>query len=347
MRYSHLSVLILFFSTLASAIPARPRPGGGGGGLGGGFHPNRPPRPPATPSPRPGLGAKPGTLPAKPGVGGPGKPGGHFGGGPGPIKPPVNKPVHPPGGYPGGHPGAGDLGKFLGTPQPGHFPGSPGYRPGYAGYHKNEFTQNIYRHFPYHPNYGYPFGKDWCNHFHWHYTRWPYWTAAASGVAIAGWVGASSYSGYGSSQQVVYYPVEPAPPAVYQQSVTEPAAAVSQGQMAKVDDDAEWMNVGAYGIIPYQQKDFAYAVQLATTKDGVVRGIQWDMKANTSSEVSGSIDKKTTKVAWAASAPGSLMFETNVDELTQQESMVNVYDPTTKGLVSWQLIQISEKDLPK
>ena len=88
-------------------------------------------------------------------------------------------------------------------------------------------------------------------------------------------------------------------------------------------------------------------MQLATTKDGVVRGLQWDMKTNTSTEVAGSVDKKTYKVAWQASTPGALMFETNIDELTQKESRVNVYNPTTKGLVSWQLIQIDQADLPK
>jgi len=315
------------------------RPGGGGGHMGGKFKPSKPSMG-AKPQPHPGVGAKPGQLPAKPGGVKPTLPG-HAGGGPGAIKP---KPGTLPG-KPGGKPGAGDVGKFLGSHPPGHFPGTPGHVHGYGGYHKAEFHGHIHDHFPYHPTYGHPFSQAWCGHFHWHYSRWPYWTAAATGAAMAQWIG-SSYTGYGSSQQIVYYPVESAPQEVYEQSVAAPAAAVQAGQAATVSDDVEWMNIGTFGIIPYQASDFAYGIQLATTKDGIVRGIQWDMKNNTSIEIEGSIQKDTLRIAWKAKSADALMYETNVDNLTQQESMVNVYNPKTKGLVSWQLIQIDQKDLP-
>lgn len=337
------SVMVCFCVVASARGGGRARPGGGGGGPGGGFRPSRPaPAPTPRPAPRPGNSARPGTLPAKPGGGVAGRPPTGGGAGPGMVRPrPGTTPARP-----GGRPGAGDVGRFVGGHPPGHFPGAPGHRPGYTGYHKAEFYGPIHNHFPYHPVYGYPFGHDWCAHFHWHYTRWPYWTAAATGAAVASFVGVSAYSGYGYAEQVPYYPVEPAPATVYQNSVAEPAESVSAGQMAAVSDDADWMNLGTFGIIPYKASDFAYAVQLATTKDGIVRGIQWDMKANTSVEVEGSINKDTLKVAWQAKGAGALMFETNVDELTQQESMVNVYDTQTKALVSWQLIQIDQKDLP-
>jgi len=262
------------------------------------------------------------------------------------IKPrPKPGPSIPPGGHPGN---AGDIGKFLGSHPPGHFPANPGYRPGYPGYHKGEFHAPIQNHFPYHPAYGYPLGKPWCDHFqsNWHYHNWPYWAAAGTAVAISNWIGIAGYSGYGYAEQIPTYPVEPAPTQVYEASVTAPAAAVAEGQAAVVEEEAKWMNVGTFGIIPYRGTDFAYAVQLATTSEGIVRGFQWDMKTNTSTEVEGSIAKDTLRIAWQAKTENSFLFETNVDQLTQAESMVNVYDPKTKGLVSWQLIQIEEKDLP-
>jgi len=336
---------LIFFSfalclAQAQAFPGGGRrPGGGGGHLGGKFTPSKPSMGGIS-KPHPAVGPKPGQLPVKPGGTKPQVPG-HAGGGPGFIKPkPGTMPAHP-----GGKPGAGDIGKFLGSQPPGHFPGTPSHVHGYAGYHKTEFHTHINAHFPYHPTYGYPFSKGWCGHFHWHYTQWPYWTAAATGAAMANWIG-SSYTGYGSSQQIVYYPVEAAPQQVYDDSVAAPTAAVEVGQTTPVADDVEWMNVGTFGIIPYQATDFAFGIQLATTKDGIVRGIQWDMKNNTSAEIEGSIQKDTLRIAWKAKTADALMYETNVDNLTQQESMVNVYNPKTKGLVSWQLIQIDQKDLP-
>lgn len=343
MKAHYPLIIALCLGLGASPSDAAPgggrRPGGGGGHVGGGFSPSRP-SPGPRPAPRPSPGPRPGTAPRPPGGEGP-RPPRVGGGGPGPIRPTPSHPI----GTPGGRPGAGDIGKHLGRPPQGHFPGTPGHRPGYGGYHKAEFHQNIYNHFPYHPTYGHPFSHAWCGHFNWHYNHWPYWTAAATGVALAHWVGVGTYTGYESSEQVVYYPVEQAPQEVYAQSVTAPAQAVEVGTKAAVGNDSEWMNIGTFGIIPYKATDFAYAVQLASTKDGILRGIQWDMKANTQVEVTGSIQKDTMRVAWQAK-DGTLMFETNVANLTEAESMVNVYDTKTKGLVSWQLIQIDEKDLP-
>ncbi len=342
-------VLITFLCVPVLNAEARGRrPGGGGGGMGGGYRP-RPSAPSARPnprpSPRPAPGPRPGTRPNRPSPGpgpgaGAGRPGGvRPGPGPGNVRPthPINKP--------GGRPNAGDLDKFIGAHPPGHFPGNPGHRPGYPGYHKAEFHQNIHNHYPYHPIYGYPFSKNWCAHFHWHYSNWPHWTVAATAVALTSYIGVP-YSGYGSAEQIPYYPVEPAPPATYQESVQAPQEAVEAGQQANVPDDSQWMNLGNFGIIPYKATDMKYGIQLATTKDGVLRGIQWDMQANTSVELEGSIQKDTLRVAWQAKTANAPMFETSVDQLTQQESMVNVYDPISKSLVSWQLIQIDEKDLP-
>lgn len=344
---SKLLSLVLILPLIVS-VTSEGRGGFGGGGRmggspGGGFRPSRPSAPatrPARPT-MPSPGPRPGTLPAK----GPSlKPGPRpIGPGtPGAIKPrPGTLPAAP-----GGKPGIGDVGKFLGGAPPGHFPGTPGHRPGFTGYHKAEFHQNIYGHFPYHPAYGYPFGRGWCDHIHWHYHNWPIWTAAATGAALTTWIGAPAYAGYGSSQAVAYYPVEQAPVETYEEQVTAPASAVEYGKATEVSDDAELLNLGTFGVIPNGEKDMAYGLQLTTTKEGIVRGLQWNMKDNTFVEVKGSIEKESLRISWQGQNAGDPYFETNVDQLTQQESYVNVYNPTTKVLISWQLIQIDEKDLP-
>ncbi|MCX6126518.1 MAG: hypothetical protein NTV34_17425 [Proteobacteria bacterium] len=324
--------------------------GGGGGGPGGGFRPSpsRPSMPsrPATMPSRPAPGPRPGTQPVRPnpgnGLPGNGPQNGGFnrpgGAGPGPMTPrPGQLPARP-----GGRPNAGDISGAIGNHPPGHFPGTPGNRPGYTGYHKTEMTQNINRHFVYNPVYGgYPFGRGWCGH------NWPYWTGVATGAAVASWIRLpGGYNGYGSSQQLVYYPVQAAPQAVYDDNVATVSQVVEQGQ-GPVADDAQWLNIGAFGLIVMNQKDIGFSIQLGMTSDGSVRGMQWDMNNNTTVEVVGSIDKDTLRIAWQQKdAPMAPYFETNVDQLTQQESLVNVYDPATKSMVSWQVIQIDEKDLP-
>ena len=353
MKNISFSTMILLSFLLAPRLDARPggggggRIGGGGGGPAAGFRPSSPSRPAAFPASRPATGARPGTLPAKTPISKPGTlPAGPGIGGPGAIKPRPGTPGTLPA-KPGGRPGAGDVGKFLGGAPAGHFPGTPGHRPpGYGGiYHKAEFRAAIPRHFPYHPIYGYPFSKGWYGHLHWHYTRWPVWTVAATSVAVANWIGIG-YAGYGSAQAIPYYPVEAAPAQAYDQQIAAPTEVVATGKATQVADDAEWLNLGTFGLIPNGEKDMAYSVQLATTKDGLVRGLQWDFKANTTAEVQGSIQKDTLRIAWQATTQGSPYFETNLDQLTQEESLVNVYNPATKVLISWQVIRVDESDLP-
>lgn len=345
-----IGLAVLSFA-LSGPIEARGGRGGGGGrggSPGGGFRPSRPSAPatqPARPQ-RPAPGPRPGTRPVNPGVN--------------PGNAPIARPSNPRGpgavnprpgtlpSRPGGRPGAGDIGRHLGGNAPGSLPARPGFRPGYPGVHKAELRNTVIpKHFPYHPIYGYPFGQPWLNHLRWHYNNWPVWTIAATGVAIANWIGYGSYDGYGSSEAVTYYPEEAPPAEVYDESVTAPEQMVAEGQAVAVPDDSEWLNLGTFGLIPPRETDMTFTVQLALTKDGLVRGLQLDLKANTTAEVEGSIDQETLKIAWRAKGDANApYFETNVDQLTQEESLVNVYSPITKSLISWQTVRVDEEDLP-
>ncbi len=351
-RLSKIIFLLICVSATASleAGPGRGGRGGMGGGPGGGFRPspgggggnrggmNRPPRPSG-----PSVGQRPIQQPGRPGNGNGNIGNRPIGNGPGPIRPHPSQPIS----RPGGRPNAGDIAGAIGRNPPGHMPGNPGNRPGYPGYHKSEMTQSIHNHFHYHPGVGYPFGRGWCDHNHWHYHNWPYWTAAATGAALTAFVNYAPYGGYGSSEQVVYYPVQPAPQEVYDENIDSVSQVAEQAQSVPVADDAQLLNIGAFGIIPYGQKDMTLAIQLTTANDGSLRGMQWDLVKNTTAEVVGSIEQDTLKVVWQLKdQPDSPYFETNVDQITQQESLVNVFDPKTQSMVSWQLIQIDAKDLP-
>lgn len=338
-RYLELIVVIVSL-TVAGGSEARPGRGGGGG-PGGGFRPGRPSQPIARPTP-PAPGSRPGQLPTRPGGGGPsiGRP---IGGGPGPIRPnPGPRPSQP-----GGRPGAGDIVDHIGGHPGGHFPGSPGHRPGYPYFHRRELLPDVHRHFHYVPGLGYPFGRDWYGRLGWRYRRWPYWAGVATGVAITSWLAYPPYAGYGSSTILVYYPEEAAPAQAYEEGVGAVAPVADQGETAPVDDDANWLSLGTFGLVPFGQQQLGYGLQLAVTPEGVVRGMMWDMARATVVEVAGGIDRDTLRVAWqAVGNPAAPYFETTVDQLTQDESLVNVYDPSSRTLVSWQLIEIDESDLP-
>ncbi|MBF0441933.1 MAG: hypothetical protein HQK54_08525 [Oligoflexales bacterium] len=350
MRIFFKSIILISAISMTSGLDAVGRGGGGrgggargGGSPGGNFKPGNSARPAPQPS-QPARGSRPNTTPNRPGDGGRrdeiNKP---VGGNPGSIR---NTPSTQPS-RPGGRPGAGDIANRIGSSPAGHMPGTPGNRPGYAYRQKSEMRGDIHRRFAYHPIHGYPFGRPWFDRFHWRYNRWPFWAGFATGSTLASWLSWPPYNGYGTSQPIVYYPVEAAPTNVYETNVTQVTQTVSQGQNTTVPNDVEWLNIGAFGLIPISQTTINFAVQLAVTKDGSLRGLYWDLGNDSAKEVVGFIDKDTMRIAWQEKdAPDSLYFETNVDQLTQQESLVNVYDPKNKTLVSWQVIQIEESDLP-
>lgn len=328
---------------LASSLEARPRPGGlgGGGGPGGGFRPGRPSQPIAHPG-RPAPGPRPGPQPARPGNEGPvfGRP---IGGGPGPIRPnPGPLPSRP-----GGRPNAGDIAGHIGDIPGGHFPGSPGHRPGYPYFHRRELLPNVQQQFRYIPGIGYPYGRGWYGRFGWPYVRWPYWAGFATGAAITSWLSYPPYGGYGSSTTIVYYPEQPAPAQVYDQGIEAVSQVANAGQTAPVDPNADWLNLGAFGLVPSGQKQLAYGLQLAVSRAGIVRGMMWDMASGNGVEVAGSIDRDTLRIGWQAKGDASApYFETTVDQLSQEESLVNVYDQAHKSMVSWQMVEIDASDLP-
>ncbi len=340
---------LIFTLISALSVPAMARGGrgGGGGGPGGGFRPGgRPSHQPGRPGGGQGLGNRPGTLPTHPGPsrpgGGPGGPGG-IGGWPG-AGGGIGGPGRPD--RPGGRPGAGDIGGGIGRHPAGHLPGTPGHRPGYPYYRRGELRPNVHHVFRFHPTLGYPFSRGWCGAVNWRYARWPYWAGVATGAAITSWLRWAPYGGYGSSQQIVYYPVEPAPQPVYDQAVVPVANTASQGQ-TQVSDDADWLNIGTFGIIAFGQTSITSTLQLAVTSDGTLRGLEWDLATNKTFELYGSIDQGSQRIAWQrAGDPEGLYFESNIDQLTQSESLVNVFNPQNKTLVSWQIIQVDASDLP-
>lgn len=343
MRHFLICVLALASMGITSNLQARPNPsrGIGGGGPGGGFRPGGPSRPIARP-PRPAPGPRPGTLPSRPGDAGPGM-GRPIGGGPGAIRPnPGPGPSRP-----GGRPGAGEIGEHIGGIPGGHFPGTPGHRPGYPYFHRRELLGDVQRHFHYVPGLGYPFSRDWFGRMGWRYHRWPYWSGVVTGIAITSWLNYPPYGGYGSSTTIVYYPEQAAPPQVYDESVQYVLPIAEQGQNATVLDDTDWLDLGTFGLVPFGQQQLAYGLQLAVARNGIVRGLMWDWSRNSNIEVAGALEANSLRIAWQAQGnPNAPYFETTVDQLTQEESLINVYDPLAHSLVSWQLIQIEASDLP-
>jgi hypothetical protein len=164
---------------------------------------------------------------------------------------------------------------------------------------------------------------------------WPgKWAIAATAWATLGWGTCGSYCGctgdgcyydYGGNvtyeDNTVYYGDQPVATAeqYYDQAV----------DIAKSGGDSqneEWLPLGVYAVVSEPtQTQTDKVLQLAVNKDGVIRGNFQDNLTDKIVPVIGSVDKKTQRVAIRPEGNDSLVLETGLYNLTNDEVPVLVH----------------------
>lgn len=160
------------------------------------------------------------------------------------------------------------------------------------------------------------------------------WAIAGSAWAAATWATAGSYCG--CEGEGTYYD--------YEDNVTyddgnvlyegEPVATAEQyyeeaDQIAESGADTEnedWLPLGVFAVISdAEQTKTDKVVQLALNKDGVIKGNFQDMLTDKVTPVSGAVDRKTQRVALKLEGNDSLVVETGLYDLTNDEVPVLVH----------------------
>ncbi|MHB1036664.1 MAG: hypothetical protein ACYC0Y_18755 [Pirellulales bacterium] len=164
---------------------------------------------------------------------------------------------------------------------------------------------------------------------------WPgRWAVVATAWAVPTWAVVGPYCGYGESG--TYYD--------YGQNVTyvdntvyygdQPVASAEQyydqaGQIADsgaTAQDEEWLPLGVFAVVADPaQTQTDKVVQLAINKEGVIRGNFQDFLADKVTPVIGAVDKKTQRVALRAEGNDSVVVETGLYNLTNDEVPVLVH----------------------
>jgi hypothetical protein len=164
---------------------------------------------------------------------------------------------------------------------------------------------------------------------------WPArWALAGSAWAVANWATAGAYCGctgpatyYDYGQNItyqdgnVYYGDEPVASA--EQYYQEAGQIADAGQQAK---DEEWLPLGVFAVIAEEgQTQTDKVVQLAVNKDGAIRVNFQDFLADKATTVVGAVDKKTQRVAMRPEGNSSVVVETGLYNLTNDEVPVLVH----------------------
>jgi hypothetical protein len=164
---------------------------------------------------------------------------------------------------------------------------------------------------------------------------WPgRWAVATTAWATAAWATTGSYCGcsgegtyydYGENvtyeDNTVYYGDQPA--ATAEQYYDQAGEIASSGQ---TPENEEWMPLGVFAVIAEAgQTKAEKVVQLALNKEGVIRGNVHDELTDKLASVVGAVDKKTQRVALKLEGNDSVVVETGLYNLTNDEVPVLVH----------------------
>jgi len=177
------------------------------------------------------------------------------------------------------------------------------------------------------------FTAGWCDHHPWAWCPYGYsaaaWAAAAwtsiAWVDLAPWIAFDAqpvYYDYGNNityqNDYVYYGSQPIQTQqAYYETADQLANSAPNNPSA---NDAKWLPLGVFGLMPTGQQYPEMVFQLAIDKQGIVRGNYFDQAADQNLPISGAVDKKNQRVAWHIGNNKNLVIETGLYNLTKEES---------------------------
>ena len=166
--------------------------------------------------------------------------------------------------------------------------------------------------------------------------------AAATAVGLATWLAVASVPV--SGPVVVGEPasVGTSEAAVEDQSsAAEEAEALVQAGAASVADDTQWMQIGVFGLSPQGVPQATRMVQLAISREGVLRGVHHDLISEQTESLHGKVDKQTLRAAWSVGEKSQVVFEAPLGDLTRPTTPVTLHFPNGQ-YASWQLTQSAQ-----
>jgi hypothetical protein len=205
---------------------------------------------------------------------------------------------------------------------------------------RNQFQEN-------HPRYDF-----WTDHPTWASMRISRPYRWATWGAVAGWVGygggastaAVSYD-YGETTyyegDTVYQNGEPVASA---EEYTQQAEAIAASAPAVEPADLDWLSLGVFALSPDGQASGptpSLFLQLAISKEGVIRGTLNNAATGKTQDVVGMIDKASQRCAWTVVDQTRPIMETGISNLTKDTvpSLIHFADGQTQ---QWLMVRLEE-----
>ncbi len=173
--------------------------------------------------------------------------------------------------------------------------------------------------------------------------RWFTWSAPATVWAQP------VYYDYGQGGNVVYQNNT-----VYingQQVATADEFAQSAAELATVDppkdereaEQVEWLPLGTFAVSS-SEKDVepTRVIQLAVSKEGIISGTLYNTQTDQADTIQGQVDKEPQRVAFRIGQSDSIVVETGLYNLTQEEAPALVHFGTDR-VENWLLVRLEQE----
>ncbi|MBI2824710.1 MAG: hypothetical protein HYX69_08495 [Planctomycetia bacterium] len=231
----------------------------------------------------------------------------------------------------------------------GHHGGHHSGHHGHSGHHhhaNNHHASHNAHHHAHWANHNRPFSRGWYGYHRgawgggwgwgnpWNVANWGT-TAAWLGLGAAA---APAWGGYGPTNTAIYDTDNedlnaPASEFATGQNVSPEAlaaeSAAAKQLAAKGTTDPvqgeKFLPLGVFTLAPENETEASAMLQLAVSKQGVLRGSYYDLLSDADHPIRGSVDKKTQRVAWTFGPRGKVTFQTALAALTEPSGPVSVH----------------------
>jgi hypothetical protein len=108
------------------------------------------------------------------------------------------------------------------------------------------------------------------------------------------------------------------------------------------DENAEWLPLGVFAIYSEdKEQEPVMILQLAVSKQGTMGGTYHNLAIGTTLPINGRVDLETQRAAWTIGDNKSMVMETGVGNLTQNEATLLVHFGTDRTQ-KWLLARLEE-----
>ena len=231
----------------------------------------------------------------------------------------------------------------------GHGGHHGGHHSGHHGHHGHANHHHASHHAHHHSHWGHhnrPFSRGWYGN---HRGAWGGGWGWGNPWGVANWGTTAAWLGLGAATTPVWGGYGPTNTTIYDTDNEElnvpgselptgqnlsPEALAAESAAAKElaakgttepGQDEKFMPLGVFTLAPENQTEATAMLQLAVSKQGVLRGTYYDLLSDVDHPIRGSVDKKTQRVAWTFGPQGKVTFQTALGILTEPSGPVSVH----------------------